>query len=157
MNATAEAVATLARIQEASFARAGDSSSRAFPEDRRMDGPALAAFLNDNPMCVLATSRPDGRPHAMPAGFALVGVRIVVPSRADAPRIANLRHDPRCSMVVTASDDSVVVADGTARLVEPIQAPLEMREPFRDAAGGLPPWVELLIAITPERVLSRRG
>jgi nitroimidazol reductase NimA-like FMN-containing flavoprotein (pyridoxamine 5'-phosphate oxidase superfamily) len=152
-----EPIETLARIQEASFARAGTATRGAFPAERRMTGPELTAFLSRKRYGVLASVRPDGRPHAAPVGFALVGTRFVMASLSDAQRVRNLRHEPHATLVVSEEEGdkhAVVIAEGTARLLEPLEASLDMRAPFRDEAGALPDWVGVIIALTAERVLS---
>jgi len=154
---TAQA-ATLARIQEASFARASQATQDAFPPERRMDGPGLLAFLSSATYAVLATTRPDGRPQAAPVGYALVGGKIVIASLADAARVRNLQNKPYASIVISrgeGDEHATVLLEGTARLIEPPQtAPLEMRAPFRDADGSLKPWIGTFIVISPERVMS---
>ncbi|HEX9775305.1 MAG TPA: pyridoxamine 5'-phosphate oxidase family protein [Actinomycetota bacterium] len=154
---TDETAAALARIQEASFARASEATRNAFPPERRMTGEALAAYLGAKRYAILGTVRPDGRPHAAPVGYALVGTRFVIGTLPDAQRVRNVRHQPSCSLVVTHGEDDehvVVIAEGTARLIEPMDAPLEVRAPFRDDEGALASWVGLLMVVTPERLLS---
>lgn len=157
MNQPTGPIETLTRIQEASFARASGSTSGAFPPERRMDGAQLTAFLGTHRTGVLATTRADGRPHAAPIGFALVATKFVFATLTDAARVRNLAHEPHASLVVSAGDAdtyAVVIAEGITRLAAPLECPLEMRQPFRDAEGNLPSWVGLLIVLTPERLLS---
>lgn len=155
MSPLTEPLVTLARIQEASFARASEATRRAFPESNRMDGATLQTFLSARRYGVLATVRDDGRPHAAPVGYALVGTTFVIASRADAQRVLNVRAHPHASLVVTAPDDSAtVIVEGTARALEPLEASMDLRAPFRDAEGNLPAWAGILLTITPERVLS---
>jgi len=152
-----EPIEALARIQEASFARASESTRRAYPTDKRMTGEEMLEFLARRKVGVLATVRPDGRPQAGLAGYALVGARFVFASREDAGRVRNVRHHPHVSLVVgeeTADGRSVVVVEGTARLQSPNEASLETRAPFRDDHGTLPEWIEVLLLLTPERILS---
>lgn len=152
-----EPIDALARIQESSFSRASSSTKRAYPPDHRMDGGALFEFLARRRSGVLATVRPDGRPQAAPVGYGLVGTKFVFGSLSDAARVRNLRHRPYVSIVVQqddADERSVVIVDGTARLIMAREAPLELRAPFRDDDGGLPDWCEVLIVLTPERILS---
>jgi PPOX class probable F420-dependent enzyme len=154
---TTEPIQTLPRIQEASFARASAATRNAFPAERRMDGRALVSFLSAHRTCVLSTVRPDGRPHAAPVGYALVGTRFVFGSLPDAARVRNLRHQPYASLVISAEDgdgDGVVIAEGNAQIIPTLEATLEMREPFRDQTGSMPSWIGVIIAVTPERLLS---
>ena len=152
-----EPIDALARIQESSFSRASASTKRAYPPEHRMDGGALFEFLARRRHGVLATVRPDGRPQSAPAGYGLVGSRFVFGSLSDATRVRNLRHHPHVSLVVQQDDTeerSVVIVDGTARLISAREAPLELRAPFRDEDGGMPDWCETIIVLTPERILS---
>jgi nitroimidazol reductase NimA-like FMN-containing flavoprotein (pyridoxamine 5'-phosphate oxidase superfamily) len=152
-----EPVDTLARIQEASFARAAEATRGAFPPERRMDGATLLAFLAHKRYAVLATTRPDGRPQAAPVGYALVGTKFVMASLPDAQRVRNLRHEPHASLVIDEGEGDrhgVVIVEGTTRLLQPLEAGLDMRAPFRDDAGTLPDWIGILVVLTPERLLS---
>ncbi|MGZ6548534.1 MAG: pyridoxamine 5'-phosphate oxidase family protein [Actinomycetota bacterium] len=156
MNVT-EPIDTLARIQEASFARASDATRNAFPPERRMSGSVLISFLARKRYAVLATTRPDGRPQAAPVGYALVGTKFVMASLGDAQRVRNLQHEPHASLVVTEDEGDrhgVVIVEGTTRLLEPLEASLDMRAPFREPSGELPDWIGTLIVLTPERLLS---
>ena len=152
-----EPIDTLARIQEASFARASEATRGAFPQDRRMDGATLLSFLTRKRYAVLATTRPDGRPQAAPVGYALVGTKFVMASLPDAQRVRNLKHEPHASVVIDQGEGDrhgVVIVEGTTRLLEPLDASLDMRAPFRDDAGTFPDWIGILVALTPERLLS---
>jgi len=152
-----EPIDALPRVQEASFARASSATREAFPKERRMDGATLVTFLTTRRYCVLATVRPDGRPHAAPIAYALVGTRFVFASLPDAARVRNLQHTPHASIVVSEAEGdrhAVVLAEGTATIVPTLEAPLEWREPFRDAEGSMPAWVGVIITVTTERLLS---
>lgn len=157
MSYQTQPIDALPRIQEASFARATEATRRAFPEERRMDGLTLVTFLSARRYCVLSTVRPDGRPHAAPVGYALVGTKFVFASLDDAARVRNLTHEPHASIVVSqgeGDEHGVVIAEGVASITPTLEAPLEMREPFRDAEGAMPAWIGVIITVTPERLLS---
>ncbi len=77
----------------------------------------------------LATVRPDGAPHVVPVVFALVGDAVYSavdgkPKRSRRlQRLANVRADPRCALLVDHYEDDWsrlwwVRADGTAAVVE---------------------------------------
>jgi PPOX class probable F420-dependent enzyme len=81
------------------------------------------------PVAHLATVRPDGGPHVVPCVFALVDDTVY--SAVDAKpkrstrlqRLANLRADPRCALLVDRYDDDWtrlwwVRADGRAAVVD---------------------------------------
>ncbi|MCC5952669.1 MAG: PPOX class F420-dependent oxidoreductase [Acidimicrobiia bacterium] len=67
---------------------------------------------------VLATTRPDGRPHAAPVWFDLDGDTVVFMTGADTVKGRNLAHDPRLSLCV--QDDrppfSFALLDGIAEV-----------------------------------------
>jgi PPOX class probable F420-dependent enzyme len=82
-----------------------------------------------SPVARLATLRPDGGPHLVPVVFALVDE--VLYSAVDAKpkrsprlqRLANVRSDPRCTLLVDHYDEDWsrlwwVRADGRAAVVE---------------------------------------
>ena len=122
-----------------------------------MDAGMLEAFLRTNTTGVLATVRPDGRPHAAPVGFAVTGPRFVIASLLDAARVRNVRANPHASLVVTlgaGTAHAAVIAEGTARIVAPLEATLEMRAPFRDATDALPAWIGAFVVVSPERLLT---
>ena len=77
----------------------------------------------------LATVRPDGAPHLVPCTFAVDGDVVYTavdakPKRhARLQRLANLRDEPRCALLVDRYDDDWsqlwwVRADGTAAVVD---------------------------------------
>ena len=83
----------------------------------------------DSPVARLATVRPDGAPHLVPVVFALVDEVITTvvdqkPKRSTSlQRLANLRAEPRCCLLVDHYDDDWnqlwwVRADGRAEVVE---------------------------------------
>lgn len=97
---------------------------------------------------VLATVRPDGRPHVVPITFALHSDRLFTavdakPKTTTAlQRLANLRQQPACSVLVDHVDPDDwstlwwVRVDGTATVVE---------EPAPDHEG-----IELLVRRHPQ-------
>lgn len=85
--------------------------------------------FTEAPVARLATSRPDGRPHLVPVVFALVGdvVCTVIDHKPKSTkrlqRLENVRHDPRCTLLVDHYDDDWsglwwTRADGEARILE---------------------------------------
>ena len=90
-----------------------------------------------SPVARLATVRPDGTPHLVPVVFALVGDVVTTavdhkPKRSTSlQRLANLRAEPRCSLLVDHYDDDWsrlwwARADGRAEVVD---------DPASDDAG----------------------
>jgi PPOX class probable F420-dependent enzyme len=75
-----------------------------------------AFLMRGTRTAILATRRPDGRPHAVPVGFVLDGEDVLFLTGESTVKAANLQHDPRVSLVV---DDETppfafVRIDGTA-------------------------------------------
>ncbi len=79
----------------------------------------------------LATVRPDGGPHVVPLVFALVGDTVysavdAKPKRSrDLQRLANIRLDPRCALLVDHYEDDWrrlwwVRADGRGEVVDAV-------------------------------------
>lgn len=77
----------------------------------------------------LATVRPDGRPHLVPITFALDDDELVTAvddkpkDTRDLQRLANIRHDPRVTVLVDRYDQDWsrlwwVRIDGEARIVD---------------------------------------
>jgi PPOX class probable F420-dependent enzyme len=91
-------------------------------------GEARRRFAS-SPVAHLATVRPDGGPHVVPVVFVLVDDTVywavdAKPKRSrQLQRLANLRAQPRCSLLVDAYDDDWsrlwwVRADGIATILE---------------------------------------
>lgn len=82
------------------------------------------AFLLSPPRPgVLATSGPDGRPHAAPVWFDLDGETIVFNTGASTVKGRNLAANPRATLVV--QDDrppfSFVMIEGTIELIDDLE------------------------------------
>ncbi|MBO0731351.1 MAG: hypothetical protein J2P57_18985, partial [Acidimicrobiaceae bacterium] len=58
--------AWLSRLQEVSFNQAGPPVRKAYPPERRMTGPQLAAYLTRRTYALASSTRADGRAHAAP-------------------------------------------------------------------------------------------
>jgi PPOX class probable F420-dependent enzyme len=82
------------------------------PEERRR------FLLHGTRTAILATRRPDGRPHAVPVGFVLDGEDVLFLTGESTVKAANLQHDPRVSLVVDDETPpfSFVSIDGTAEV-----------------------------------------
>lgn len=98
-----------------------------------MEEAELRRRFASSPVARLATVRADGRPHIVPVVFALVDNVIFTavdakPKRTSRlQRLANIEHEPRCSLIVDHYQDDWsqlwwVRADGEATVVEPAEA-----------------------------------
>ena len=69
---------------------------------------------------VFSTVRPDGRPHAVPTWYAVDGDELVFTTWHTTVKAANLRRDPRVSVVVQDPQPpyDYVSVEGDARLID---------------------------------------
>src|SRR5919106_764701 len=98
----------------------GDATRTAYPASNRMSGPQIADYLARRRYLVLATARPDGRPHAAMSSYVLSGRAFWLPTDAGTARARNLEANPRASIVVTEGEEShhiVVLAEGSTEVV----------------------------------------
>jgi PPOX class probable F420-dependent enzyme len=91
--------------------------------------PELRSRFASSPVARLATVSPDRRPHVVPMVFALVDDTVysavdAKPKRSRAlQRVANIREEPRCALLVDHYDDDWrrlwwVRADGRGEIVD---------------------------------------
>ena len=117
-----------------------------------------------SPVARLSTIRPDGAPHVVPIVFALVGETVysavdAKPKRSrDLQRLANVRAEPRCALLVDHYEDDWrrlwwVRADGIGKVVAApagehpgIQALVERFPQYRDEPPSGP-----LLVVTVQR------
>jgi PPOX class probable F420-dependent enzyme len=94
-----------------------------------MEIDELRSRFASSPVARLSTVRQDGGPHVVPVVFALVGDTVfsavdAKPKRStDLQRLANVRAEPRCALLVDHYEDDWrrlwwVRADGVAEVVD---------------------------------------
>jgi PPOX class probable F420-dependent enzyme len=68
----------------------------------------------------LSTTRPDGRPHVVPAWFDWDGEVITVFTRSDAQKVRNVRHEPRVMLAIGQPDPAFEceLLEGNAAVVD---------------------------------------
>jgi nitroimidazol reductase NimA-like FMN-containing flavoprotein (pyridoxamine 5'-phosphate oxidase superfamily) len=94
---------------------------------RRFSDDDIQRFFATREVVVLSTIQPDGSPLAMPMWFCHDASGITMISEAAAPKVRNIRRDPRiCVVAETGSRDDAraVIAGGRADFVpeSPAQA-----------------------------------
>ena len=74
--------------------------------------------LEREPILWLTTVTPDGQPQASPVWFLWLDGELLVYSRADTPRPANIRANPRVAAHLNSGEDgnNVVSIEGEARI-----------------------------------------
>jgi PPOX class probable F420-dependent enzyme len=82
----------------------------------------IQRFLDTKEIVVLATVQPDGAPLAMAMWFLHDPTALTMISQAGLPKVRNLRHDPRVSVVAEAGGGSAdirgVAVQGRAEFLD---------------------------------------
>lgn len=147
----------LARIQEASYERAGRALSDSWPPESAMDPAQLAAFLGERRFCVLATTTADGHAQARPVGFTVLGHAFWF-ATVEGGRLRNLERMPWASLVVAEGERGfhrAVAADGPAMIVE--RPHEELLAKWEERHGPPADWAAAWFEINPTRVFSYGG
>jgi PPOX class probable F420-dependent enzyme len=111
----------------------------------RVDRPALLEFVRPRHHHVLVTTRRDGRPQLSPvAGGLDPEGRIVVATYPTRAKVANLRREPRTTVLVLSDDwdDAWVQIEGRAEVIDLPDAVEPLVDYFRAIAGEHPDWAE---------------
>lgn len=162
-----DAAAALAELQRRSYAAASDGLRASWPEAQALDASALAALLARRRYCVLASSRPDGRPHAAPVAFVVAGGAFWF-ATVEGLRLRNLRSTPWAALVVMEGErDEDEAGDGLPHRALTAEGPVVVHEaeaftgafePLRAAwvarHGHPPDWAAALVELRPRRVFS---
>lgn len=70
----------------------------------RMTDAEVAAFLDEQRTVVAATVGRDGRPHLAPLWYVRDGAAVLSWTYARSQKVANLRRDPRATLLVEAGE-----------------------------------------------------
>jgi PPOX class probable F420-dependent enzyme len=91
--------------------------------DRMTDKEARAFLGEGSRPATFASVRPDGRPHAVPTWYAIEGDHIVFTTWHTTVKAANLRSDPRVSVVVQDPQPpyDYVSVEGEAELIDDLE------------------------------------
>lgn len=120
----------------------------------RVDREQLLEFVRPRHHMVLTTYRKDGSLQSSPvtAGVDEQG-RVVIASYPQRAKSANLRRDPRCSLMVLSDDfgGAYVQLDGTAEVIDVPEAVEPLVEYFRSIAGEHSDWDEYRQAMLDQR------
>jgi hypothetical protein len=144
----------LASLQDQTFARATGATAASFPLRHRLTAAQLAGYLDRRAFAVVATTRPDGRPHATVCSYVRRDATFWLPTVAGAVRERNVRHQSWVSLVVSQGDHGdqskhvLVIIEGTGTVVPPAEVPPDVRA---RADGN---WVGSWIRVRAERLLS---
>jgi hypothetical protein len=149
MPAMSESWDAFVAVQDASFATATAVTRASFPPESRLTAAELRDVLTGARHLVVATTRPDGRPHSAPSSFACYDGGFWLPAGAGTVRVRNIRSTPYAALVVMA--DATVTAEGPATLTtDPPAGVLTAYDRRVD-------WVSIWIHVRPERLFSYRN
>jgi PPOX class probable F420-dependent enzyme len=83
-----------------------------------------AFLMRGTPSAILATTRADGRPHAVPVWFALDGDDILMNVGEATAKCVHMKRDPRVTLVVhdDAPPYAFVMIDGHAEVIRAADA-----------------------------------
>ena len=128
----------------------------------------IREFISENDKAVLSTFRRSGAAQLSIVVVGNYGDGAAFTTTEDRAKLANLRRDPRCSLLV--SQDSwwgFVVLEGTARVMaadntDPEELKQAFREVYRSISGEHPDWDEYdramvedrraVVVVVPERI-----
>ena len=146
----------LSSVQQRSFAQASPRTAEAYPAERRMTGAQLAHFLARRRYLVIATTRPDGRPHAALTSFVWRDSSFWIPTEHGTARLRNLEQNPYAFLVITEGEGEshiAVLAEGSTRFVSPDGADAAVRH-WSERFGGPPTWAGTWIVLQAQKLFS---
>ena len=111
----------------------------------RVEREELLDFVRPRHRMTLLTHRRDGSPQLSPVtGGVDDAGRIVIASYPQRAKSANLRRDPRASVLVHSDDwdGPYVQVDGTAEVIDLPEAVEPLVDYFRSISGEHPDWDE---------------
>jgi PPOX class probable F420-dependent enzyme len=121
------------------------SMARTIARADRVGREELLDFVRPRHRVTLVTLRRDGRPQLSPvtAGVDDEG-RIVVATYPTRAKVANLRRDPRATVLVHSDDwdGPYVQVDGTAEVIDLPDSVEPLVDYFRSISGEHPDWDE---------------
>ncbi len=141
----------LAAVQDRTFARATKLTAGAYPPERRLTAAQLTGYLDRRAFAVIATARPDGRPHAVVSGYVHRDDLFWLPVAEDSVRERNVSHQPWTTLVITHGERDehvVVIVEGAATVVPEADVPPDVRAQARGE------WAGTWLRVRAERVIS---
>lgn len=111
----------------------------------QVDREQMLEFVRPRHKLTLVTTRRDGRSQLSPVtGGVDAEGRVVISTYPGRAKTANLRRDPRTSVLVHGDewDDAYVQLDGTAEVIDMPEAVEPLVDYYRSIAGEHPDWEE---------------
>lgn len=116
-----------------------------------VDRSDLLDFVRPRHRMILVTHRRDGSPQVSPVAAGLDDAgRIVIATYPERAKVANLRREPACSVLVLSDEfnDPWVQVDGTAEVIDLPDALEPLVDYFRSISGEHSDWDEYRRAMT---------
>ncbi|MHA3701520.1 PPOX class F420-dependent oxidoreductase [Jatrophihabitans sp. YIM 134969] len=111
----------------------------------RVDRDALLEFIRPRHHGIVVTTRRDGRPQLSPVACGIDPEgRILISTYPERAKTANVRRDPRVSMLFLSDDfdDAWVQVDGSGEVLDMPEAVEDFVTYFRSISGEHPDWDE---------------
>jgi len=119
--------------------------ARSIATNTTVERSELLDFIRPRHRMILITRRSDGAPQSSPvtAGVDDQG-RVVISTYPERAKVANLRRDPRCAVLVLSDDfgDAWVQAEGDAEVLDLPDSVEPLVDYFRAISGEHPDWAE---------------
>ena len=96
-------------------------------------------FLLEARLAAMITLRPDGSPHAVRVGIALVDGKIWSSGLPGRIRTRHVRRDPRCTFIVFGAGYGYLTLEGRVAILEGPEAPDQSVRLFTAMQAGLQP------------------
>ena len=133
-----------------------------------MNRDELAAFLDRPLLAVIATTRRDGAPHAVPVWYSYDGERVLIWTGRDRAWVQHLLRDPRISVTIAEErfpfgavliSGSATFHEGEDWIVDEIRRITARYRPADEAERYIERWSSVggMVVVTPERVRSWGG
>jgi PPOX class probable F420-dependent enzyme len=115
----------------------------------------LRSMLSDGHQGTLSTIKRDGRPQLSNVLYAYIDGVVHISTTSRTAKIANLRRDPRVSLLVAPQFWSYATVEGNAELTPVTKAPTdatadELVDVYRHISGEHPDWDEFRQAMVDE-------
>ncbi len=127
---------------------------RTIATNTTVERDALLEFIRPRHHLLLITRRADGSPQASPVtGGVDAAGRIVISTYPERAKTANLRRDPRASVLVLSDDfgGAWVQVDGDAEVIDLPDSVEPLVDYYRAIAGEHPDWDEYRRAMVEQR------
>jgi nitroimidazol reductase NimA-like FMN-containing flavoprotein (pyridoxamine 5'-phosphate oxidase superfamily) len=153
---TRTGIDTWSAVQQDTFAHATPATQSAWPAYARMSESQLVDFLDEHRFGVLATGRPDGRPHAVPIAYLRAGVEIWLPAMGGSVRARNLAEQPWAVLVVSEGDGRSEEDPAGWHRMCMVEGRAELRpaDSVPAAVSQRASWASHFARLVPERVYS---